>query len=118
MFPPLDLRLGTDGLVLVLRWPAIDLIPDSLPRSIPDYCILALFRAKIAAVSIDCLFFSGQKLRYHRHIMRVGSGHFYCMCQATVLIHTDMRLVAEMPCVPLLDLMRFRVPFFLLVLRG
>ena len=47
MFPPLDLRLGTDGLVLALRWPAIDLIPDSLPRLVPDYCILTLFRTKI-----------------------------------------------------------------------
>ena len=40
------------------------------------------------------------------------------MNQSTVLIYADMRFIAKVPRIALLDLMCIRIPFFLFILGG
>ena len=118
MFPALDLRFGPGRPVFALRWPAVDLVFDLFPGSIPGYGILSLLSAQVSAVTVDSFFLTGQQLRRHRDVMGIGSGHLNGVRQTAVLVHADMGLVAEVPGIPFLDRMGVRVPLLLLVFRG
>ena len=50
--------------------------------------------------------------------MNIGGCRLHCVDQSAVLIYADMRFIAKVPCVALLDLMCIRIPLFLLVLGG
>ena len=82
------------------------------------YYILTLFCPKIAAVSIDNGFLACQQFRGHGDIVLIGSSHFYRVDNTAVLVHTNMSLVAEMPCVSLFHLMCIRVTLLLFIFCG
>ena len=113
VFPAFDLSLRTDGLYFYLRWTAIELIVNVFPRLIPDYCIFPFTGPKITAVTVNNRFFTSQKLGCHGYIVDVCRCHLDGVNQTAVLVHTDMRLVAKVPCVAFFDLMCFRIPLFL-----
>ena len=50
--------------------------------------------------------------------MNIGGCRLHCVDQSAVLIYADMRFIAKVPCVALLDLMCIRIPLLLLVLGG
>ena len=50
--------------------------------------------------------------------MGIGPSHLNGMDQTGILVHSNVRLIAEVPCVPLLPLMRVRVPLLFLIFCG
>ena len=50
--------------------------------------------------------------------MNIGGCRRQCVDQSAVLIYADMRFIAKVPCIALLDLMCIRIPLLLLVLGG
>ena len=50
--------------------------------------------------------------------MDIGCGGFNLPDQAGIPVDGDVTLVAEVPLIALLDLMRIRIPLFLLILGG
>ena len=54
----------------------------------------------------------------HNDIMGIGPSHLNGVDQTGILVHSNVRLVAEVPCVSLLHLMRVRVPLLSLIFCG
>ena len=75
----------------------------------------ALFSSQIAAITIDRLFLTCKQFRRHGNIVHIGSGNFQCMNETTVLVHTDVCFIAEVPCVALLCLMGIRIPLLIFI---
>ena len=103
------------GGFLNLRWPVIDLIPNFLAFFIPNDCIFPFICSQISAVTIDGFFIAGKQLRSHGHIMDIGGSDLHGMHQPSVLVHSNMRLVAEVIVLPLLRRMGFWVALFLAI---
>lgn len=102
--------------LLYLGWTVVDFLFDFAAGLIPDDRIIPLLSAKISAVAVNSIFFSGQQLRYHCDIMCIGTDHLKTVNQVAILICTDMSLISEMPRIALLYLMRIRIPFPFLLL--
>ena len=81
--------------------------PDGFPLS--QYGIFPLFGPKIPAVAADGLFLPSEQFRRHCHIVDVGGSDFQGMHQPSVLVNTDVCLIAEALIVPLFRLMCLRV---------
>ena len=102
--------------MLILGWTAVDLVlvEDSLFLMVADNGFFSFFGSKISAVTVYRLFFAGQKLRNHGHIVYVGTGASNRMDQVSVFVHTDISRIAKMPCIALFDRMRLRIPLLFL----
>ena len=79
---------------------------------------LPSFSSKIAAVPVYHDFVAGQQLRHHGNVMHVGGSHFNGVNQSAVLVCPDVCLVAEVPLIALLYLVRIRVTLLFLILGG
>ena len=64
--------LSTFAEFLDLRWPTIELVPDLFALFVAHNGIFTLICPKVAAVSIDGLFFPCQQLWSHDHIVGIG----------------------------------------------
>ncbi len=118
MFSPFELPLRTSRFLGNLRGATIDLIANPFSVCILFYSVLTLFCPKIAAISIDNGFLACQQFRGHGDIVLIGSSHFYSVDNTAVLVHTNMSLIAEMPCVSLFHLMCIRVTLLLFIFCG
>ena len=111
--PTFDLCLRSDGIVLALRWTAIQFIFYNFSGTILYNRFLTLFSSKITAVAINDFILSGKELRHHRYIVNIRRSGFNSMRKPAVLINSDMRFIAEIPYVPLVRQSCVCVPCFL-----
>ena len=97
----------------------VDFVMNFLARMVFEHSIIAFVSTKIATIAIYNGFFTIQKLRRYCDIVNISRRNFDGMNQTAILINANVRLVAEMPSVPFLHLMRLRVALVLLILgRG
>ena len=118
VFSAFDLGLGAGGKVLALAGTAIDFVMNFPAGLVFLRGFRTLVCANVRTVPIDSLFFAGQKIRSNGNVMYIGSCHFDCVDQTSIVIHAKVSLIAKMPCAALLRRMRLRVPLFLLVFGG
>ena len=118
MLSALELALCPGWFLPDLRRAAVNPVADAPSLAIPSDAILPFVRTRIPAVSIDAFFVTGQQLGGHNDIMGIGPSHLNGVDQTGILVHSNVRLVAEVPCVSLLHLMRVRVPLLSLIFCG
>ena len=68
---------------------------------VAKYSVFSLFGTKVTTVTMNRLFLPAQKLRCHRYIMDIRSGDFQRVYQPSILVHTNVGFIAEVPGVPL-----------------
>ena len=68
---------------------------------VPKYSIFPLFGTKVTTVAMNRRFLTAQQLCRHRYIMDIRGGDFQGVHQPSILVHTNVGRIAEVPGVPL-----------------
>ena len=117
MLPPLLLPARPSRVLMNHARSFVDLVPYFLTVRVGRDGFFSFLRAQVPAVTVNFVFRPVQQLTRLRYIAHVPGCDFYMMDQPRVTVCPNMRLVAEVPVLTFLALVRFRITLLFLILR-